>query len=63
MSTSRFAIIVGLVIGAVWAFTGFDGALVTGLLGLIGYLIALVVQGQIDITDPFGQRDRNSSTL
>jgi hypothetical protein len=62
MTTPRFATIVGLVIGAVWAFTGFYGALLTGLLGGVGYLLALVVQGQLDLSDPFGNRDRQTTS-
>ncbi len=60
MTTPRFATFVGLIIGAVWALAGFDGALITAVLGGGGYLAAMVVQGQLDLSDPFGNRNRST---
>ncbi|MDQ6783031.1 MAG: hypothetical protein M3063_06245 [Actinomycetota bacterium] len=58
MSTIRFSVLVGLVIGAVWAFEGITGALVaavvTGVGGLIGWLIS---QGAIDLSAIVGRRE------
>ncbi|MDP8958250.1 MAG: hypothetical protein M3N51_03410 [Actinomycetota bacterium] len=57
MTIVRFAILVGLIIGAVWALAGFEGALLTAGLGLVGLLIALVIEGRVDF-DFLGQRER-----
>jgi hypothetical protein len=54
VSTSRFGILLGLVIGGVWAFTGFGGALLTAALATVGFLVALVVEGRVDVTDYLG---------
>ncbi len=56
MSTTRFGIVLGLVIGGVWAFTGFGGALLTAALGAVGFLVALVIEGRVDVTDYLGHR-------
>lgn len=64
MSTTRYATLIGLALGAVWAFTGIDGALIAGALAAIGFAIALVMEGRIsvDAGDVFGspKRDRTS---
>ncbi|MGI8751378.1 MAG: hypothetical protein ACR2MN_03535 [Acidimicrobiales bacterium] len=58
MSTIRFSILVGLVIGVVWAAEGITGALVaailTGVGGLVGWLVS---QGAIDLSAIVGRRD------
>ena len=58
MSTLRFCVLVGLAIGAVWAFTGVAGAFVTivlvGLGAGIGYLLT---HGLIDLGAIVGRRD------
>ncbi len=66
MSTTRYATLLGLALGAVWAFTGIDGALLAGALAAIGFAIALVIEGRIsvDAGDIFGtKRDSSSSSL
>lgn len=56
VSTTRFGTVLGLVIGGVWSFTGFDGALITAALAAVGCLVALVVEGRVDVTDYLGHR-------
>lgn len=56
MSTTRFGILVGLVIGAVWTFAGFPSALLTAALGALGFLFALVIEGRMDVTEYLGHR-------
>jgi len=65
MSTTRFATVIGLALGAVWAFTGIDGALIAGALAAIGFAIALVMEGRIsvDAADVFGGGKRDRSTV
>lgn len=61
MSTARFATLIGLAIGAVLAFRGFDAALWAGVFALIGYLVGLVVEGRVDVTEYLGPRDDTRS--
>lgn len=56
MSMTRFGIVVGLAIGAVWTFGGFTGALLTAALGAVGFLVVLILEGRIDITEYLGHR-------
>lgn len=57
MSTvTRFGTAVGLVIGAVWALAGFTGAVLTAVLGAVGYVVALMLQGRVDVTEYLGHR-------
>lgn len=62
MSTTRYATLLGLALGAVWAIAGIDGALIAGALAAIGFAVALVLEGRIslDASDVFGnpKRDR-----
>lgn len=55
----HFWIIVGLVIGGVWAFTGVDGALLTLGLGAVGFLIGLVIEQGVDLREVLRQ-DRDT---
>lgn len=58
MSTIRFSVLIGLVIGAVWAFQGFGGALITAVLAGIGGTAAwLVSKGAIDLSAIISRRD------
>lgn len=56
MSTSQLGAVVGLVLGAVWAFAGFWGAVLTGVLAAVGYVVGLVVTGQVDLAEYLGHR-------
>ncbi len=58
MSPIRFSILVGLIIGVVWAVEGIGGALVTAVLTGVGGLVGwLVSQGAIDLSAIVGRRD------
>lgn len=56
MTITRFGTLVGLAIGAVWVFAGFTGALLTGAAGAVGFLVALMVEGRVDVTEYLGHR-------
>jgi hypothetical protein len=53
-SARRIGLLVGLLLGVVWAWLGFGAMLLTGFLGLIGWLVgavlASVAAGPIDLT-------------
>lgn len=58
MSTVRFSVVVGLVIGAVWAFQGITGALVCALVAAVAGAVGLLVsKGAIDLGAIVGRRD------
>ncbi|MGH8910116.1 MAG: DUF2273 domain-containing protein [Egibacteraceae bacterium] len=48
--------LIGLALGAIWALAGFGYALLAGLLAGVGYLVGLVLQGDIDLADYLRQR-------
>jgi hypothetical protein len=56
MTIARFGTLVGLAIGAVWTFGGFSGALLTAVLGGVGFLVALMMEGRVDVTEYLGHR-------
>jgi hypothetical protein len=56
LTTSVFGAAIGLALGAIWAVAGFGFAFLAGLLTAVGYLIGLVVNGDVDISGYLGQR-------
>lgn len=56
MTITRFGTLVGLAIGVVWVFAGFTGALLTAALAAVGFLVALMVEGRLDVTEYLGHR-------
>jgi hypothetical protein len=49
-------LIVGLVFGWVWIQDSFADAVLVGLTGLIGYFVAAVLTGEIDVADYLARR-------
>lgn len=49
MSRQQYGFIVGFLIAAVWAVAGFGAAAGAVLAGLVGFVVARVLDGQIDI--------------
>jgi hypothetical protein len=49
MTASRFATLVGLALGAVWALDDFGGLLQAAIATAVGYVVGLVLEGRIDI--------------
>lgn len=62
MSTTRYATLLGLALGAVWGVAGFPAALLSGVLAALGYVVALVLEGQISVNagDVLGRNDRSN---
>ena len=48
--------IVGLVLGLAWAFGSFGQMLIVALLGAIGFIVAKVLDGDIDLSPYVGGR-------
>lgn len=61
MSTTRYATLLGLALGAVLALTDFRGLLYAGLAAAIGYVVALVLEGKINV-NVGGSSDEESTT-
>lgn len=59
MFTPRFTMIVGLVIGAVWAITDVKGALITAAMGALGLFIGLVVSQGLDLSQLTSRQNRD----
>ena len=49
MNRTALATITGLVLGLALVFGNFGDMLIVGLLGLIGYVIAKVLDGDVDV--------------
>ncbi|MEX0659357.1 MAG: hypothetical protein WD080_09515 [Egibacteraceae bacterium] len=56
MTTARFGTLVGLAIGAVWVFAGFTSALLVAALAAVGFVVALMIEGRVDVTEYLGHR-------
>jgi predicted MFS family arabinose efflux permease len=61
MSTARFATLIGLALGAVLALSeDFGWTLAAALLTAVGFLVGLVLEGRIDISN-LSRSDRESN--
>ncbi len=54
MPATQFGTVVGLALGAIWGFLGAGYALLAAVLATVGFVVALVVQGRVDLTDFLG---------
>lgn len=55
MSTSRYAVLVGLVLGTVANFGGFGAFVLVGVFGAIAWGIGLTLEGKLDIGSLLGR--------
>ncbi|MEO6998920.1 MAG: hypothetical protein ABI112_12625 [Terracoccus sp.] len=55
MSTSRYAVIVGLVLGYVAAFGGFGRFVLVGVFAAVAWGIGLALEGKLDVTSLLGR--------
>jgi len=51
MRTTMFAALVGILLGMTWAIVDFGAMLGVALAGLVGFVIAKVAEGEIDVND------------
>ncbi|CAN5569062.1 hypothetical protein BH20ACT21_BH20ACT21_18160 [soil metagenome] len=56
--TALVGLFVGLFLGLALAFGGFGDMLIVAFFGALGYLIAKVLVGELDVTEYLGSRDR-----
>lgn len=55
MTTSRFALVIGLVLGVVATFGGFGYLIVVAVFAVIGWGVGLVLEGKLDLQSMLGQ--------
>ncbi|MGY4720235.1 hypothetical protein [Naumannella cuiyingiana] len=55
MNNTQFAIIVGMALGAIAIIAGFVPLLITAIGGAVGWLVAQVVSGRIDVSQLTGR--------
>ncbi|GAA4440451.1 hypothetical protein [Phytohabitans houttuyneae] len=63
MSRQQFAFAIGFAVVAVWAAAGFGAAVAAVLAGVAGFMIARVLDGQVDVgelMDRIGARSHRS---
>jgi nitrate/nitrite transporter NarK len=53
---SLVGLLVGLVLGLAGAFGGFGAFLLVAVLGIVGFVVGKVVEGQIDLSSYLGGR-------
>lgn len=65
MSTTRYATLLGLALGAIWALSSFGFALLAAALAAVGYVVALVLEGRLHVDDlkDFGGASKDRNTL
>ena len=62
MRTPMFGALVGILLGMTWAIVNFGAMLGVALAGIVGFVVAKVAEGEIDLTDYLSRgrsRDRS----
>ncbi|MCU1536661.1 MAG: hypothetical protein JWP82_1012 [Humibacillus sp.] len=54
MTTSRFALVIGLVLGAVATFGGFGYLIIVAVFAAVGWGVGLVLEGKVDLQSVLG---------
>ncbi len=54
MTTSRFALVIGLVLGAVATFGGFGYLIIVAVFAAVGWGVGLVLEGKLDLQSMLG---------
>lgn len=58
MTPTVVGLFVGLFLGLALAFGGFGDMLIVAFFGALGFLVAKVLVGELDVTEYLGGRDR-----
>jgi hypothetical protein len=54
VQTTTVGLFVGLILGLALALDGFGAMLIVGFVGVLGYLVAKVIAGELDLSDYVG---------
>jgi len=54
LSRSHIGLLTGLIIGIAFALGGFGDALIVAFAGFVGWVVVMVVDGEIDVSDYLG---------
>ncbi len=55
MTTSRFALVIGLALGVVATFGGFGYLIIVAVFTAVGWAAGLVLEGKLDLQSMLGQ--------
>ena len=55
MQTTTIGLFVGLILGLALALDGFGAMLIVAFVGVLGYLAAKVIAGELDVSDYIGR--------
>jgi hypothetical protein len=58
MNTTTVGLFVGLFLGLALALGGFGDMVIVGFVGTVGYLVAKVLQGELDLSEYLGSSNR-----
>ncbi|MDQ3153840.1 MAG: hypothetical protein M3R63_19725 [Actinomycetota bacterium] len=59
MNATHTGLLAGLILGAAWAIDGFSALFVALILGLLGFVVGRVLDGELDLGELIGRgRDR-----
>ena len=58
MNRTIVGLFVGLFLGLALALGGFGDMLIVGFVGAVGYLVAKVLEGELDLSEYLGSADR-----
>ena len=54
MQTTTVGLFVGLILGLALALDGFGAMLIVAFMGVLGHLVARVIEGELDLSDYVG---------
>jgi hypothetical protein len=62
MSSPQFGLLLGAILGLALILEGFGDMLIVALIALIGWVVARVIEGDLDLNDVLsgGRKDRNT---
>jgi hypothetical protein len=61
MSSPQFGLLLGAILGLALILEGFGDMLIVALIALVGWIVARVIEGDLDLNDVLsgGRNDRN----
>jgi uncharacterized membrane protein len=55
MNTTRFSVVVGLVLGTVWVFGGFWAMILVAVVATIAFWVGRLLEGRLDLNEIVGR--------